>query len=338
MGDPWPMLSGTGEHRQVHAVVVTFRPDVDDLVLLLKSLMPQVGGIVLVDNGSGPAVSPTLEVAEGLGVRVIRLPENFGIAFAQNIGIEKAIEAGAGYILLSDQDSVPAPDMVQRLLEGLQSSGRGSGAAIAAIGPATVDRRNGELSFFWRPGRWLPHRWKPGADEQGEPVEVEFLIASGTLVPVPVIQAIGGMRSRYFIDHVDTEWCFRAKAAGYRLLGSAAARLHHRLGDDVRKIWFLRTRSVMHHSPLRDFYMFRNTLLMLRDTRLSIVWIVHLLGRLVQFSGYFLLFGSDRVQRARMMLSGLGHGLVNRGGRRESDGSCTPVPTSPLEPLRRGGA
>ena len=337
MGNPSPMLVGEGGHRHVHAVVVTFRPDVDELVLLLKSLVPQVGGIVLVDNGSGAAVAPTLEIAEGQGVRVVRLPENFGIAFAQNIGIEKAIEAGAGYILLSDQDSVPAPDMVQRLLEGLHSSRR-TGQAIAAIGPATVDRRNGELSFFWRPGRWLPHRWKPAADEQGELVEVEFLIASGTLVPVPVIQAIGGMRSRYFIDHVDTEWCFRAKAAGYRLLGSAAARLHHRLGDEVKKVWFLRTRSVMHHSPLRDFYMFRNTLLMLRDTRLSAVWTVHLLARLLQFSGYFLLFGTDRLQRARMMLSGLGQGLANRGGRREPDGRCTPVPTSSLETLRRGGA
>lgn len=315
---------------QVHAVVVTYHPQEDDMQALLAALGPQVECIIVVDNASGAGVVYGMVSAGPVSLHLVELGENLGIAHAQNVGIGAAISGGATHVLLMDQDSVPAPDMVEHLLNGLEQYARDSAAPVAAIGPVSIDRRNGAPSFFWRSAP-QPYRWCPAP---GEPavVEVEFLIASGTLIPVGVLQKVGGMRSAYFIDHVDTEWCFRAKAGGYRLLGSAAARLHHQLGDKVHKVWFLRTRHVAHHAPLRDYYMFRNTLLMLRQVPLSAYWQRHLLLRLLQFSAFFLLFGSERVHRARLMLRGLHHGAGRRTGRLRPDGRLDTIAPTNLDP------
>jgi rhamnosyltransferase len=144
------------------------------------------------------------------------------------------------------------------------------------------------------------------------------------------------MRSQYFIDHIDTEWSFRARKAGYRLIGVPAARLEHRLGDSVRRVWFFGWRQVMAHSPLRDYYMFRNTLLMLRDTPMGMWWRLHFLWRLLQFGVYFLGFAHGRWLRCRRMVLGLWHGIRGAGGRLDpATGACARLPVSPLEPEGR---
>ena len=149
------------------------------------------------------------------------------------------------------------------------------------------------------------------------------------------------MRSNYFIDHVDTEWCFRAKKAGYYLIGVPTSRLEHQLGDAVKKVWFFGFRHVMYHSPLRDYYMFRNTFLMLHDTCMTWKWRIFFIWRLVQFGVYFLAFEGERSIRFSRMALGVLHGLKGVSGRIDlTTNQCQPLPISHLEPnpnLNMGG-
>jgi rhamnosyltransferase len=323
--------SPNGDAPRVHAVIVTFEPDLRDLAALLHSLAPQVHAIEVVDNGSTRDPSEVLGTVANTSIELTRLPSNFGIAYAQNIGMLRALHGGADFVLLSDQDSQAEPDAVRLLLEAYRNAEAEPGSApVAAVGPATVDQRTGALSFFWRTGE-VPWRWRPGPS-CADVASVEFLIASGTLIPAHVLRALGGMRSEYFIDHVDTEWSFRARHAGFRLLGSAAARLQHRLGDKVHKIWLGRVRHVAHHSPLRDYYMFRNTLLLLRHRWIPAYWRRHLMGRLLQFAAFFLIFGDQRLHRARLMLRALRDGWACRSGKLQSDGTLLSLPRTALDP------
>jgi rhamnosyltransferase len=308
------------------------------LQALLCALRPQVDFLVLVDNASSLDVAGL--VPTGSGIEFRRLEQNIGLAAAQNLGIERALEFGADYVLISDQDSLPPVRLVQQLAAAFEFPG--TGAPVAAVGPMTVDARTGVPSFFVVERHGHPQRYRPQHLADGgepRPVEVAFLIASGSLLSADAIRAIGAMRSRYFIDHIDTEWCFRARRAGYRLLGVPAACIEHRLGDSVRKVWFFGWRQVMAHSPLRDYYMFRNTLLMLSDTPMRLTWRLHFLWRLLQFGVYFLGFTGDRWLRSRHMLLGLWHGLKGQGGRLDpSTGACVPLPASSLEPGGRRAA
>lgn len=316
----------------IWAVVVSYNPEPTRLKSLIEVLAPQVERILVVDNASTSDICSLLANLRVDNVSVTALPENLGIAAAQNAGIEEAMRCGATFIYLSDQDSLPSSSMIAELLRVLTAERVGP---VAAVGPATIDERTGHTSFFVVERSGLPRRWLPPSDcgQMPKDVGVAFLIASGTLLSVDVIKHIGGMRSRYFIDHVDTEWCFRARAAGYALLGVPDAKLVHRLGDAVKRVWFFRSRQVMYHSPLRDYYMFRNTLLMLRDVPMSWVWRAHLLWRLVQFASYFLVFTEDRTVRLKRMALGLLHGFRDQGGRLEPETCrCSVLPVSPLEP------
>lgn len=309
-------------------VVVTFEPDIKCLEALLDALLSQVNKIVVVDNCSSKSLGGYVN---SRNVEYIRLNENCGIAYAQNAGIQWAEAFGATHVLLMDQDSIPSPNMVSRLKSALiENQGESAGAPlIAAAGPSYVDSRTNEKSFFVIEQNSLPGRWFPeNANWDSEVVDVMFLISSGTLIPVDVVKALGGMREDYFIDHVDTEWSFRAKQQGYRIVGVPSAVMEHSLGDTVKTIWFFGKRQVSYHSPLRDYYMFRNTLLMLRDVSLPVVWRLHFIWRLVQFAGYFLIFTPSRWERLSKMCLGLYHGLRNTRGKLDViSSSCREIST-----------
>jgi rhamnosyltransferase len=347
----------------VCAVVVTFNPEFDPLRALLRALHAQVGRIFLIDNGSTDDVAAQLPPEAANAIEFVRNAQNLGIAAAQNQGAARALAwSGCRYVLLSDQDSLPSAYMVWRLRQTLERDrndainnsedkpGRPFGYAagsLAAVGPWSIDIRSGARAVLvvdpkgW-PVRWLPEPRpvRPRAPPQ-VPYEVSFLIASGCLIPAGVLKTLGGMRSNYFIDHVDTEWCLRARAAGYRLFIVPDAILNHRLGDSTQRVWFFGFRHVAHHSPLRDYYMFRNTILMLGDVSLTSPWRLHLLVRLVLFAAYFVVFGNRRIRRMRFMALGVAHGLRRRSGRLQPDtlvlDALDPTSLDPVRPLQLSG-
>ncbi len=323
----------------VVAVIVTFNPEPAALRALLAALQDQVGTVIVVDNASSSDVAAALVAPATAGAAhsvLVRNDGNLGIAAAQNIGIERALAMSTcRYILLLDDDSVPAADMVRCLRDAMRRDC--AGMPIAAVGPITVDLRTGRMADFWldRLGRrrhWRESRIDPAVGADGV-LDVGFLISSGSLIPTPALRAIGGMRANYFIDHVDTEWCLRARRAGYRLLQVPGARLEHRLGEAMHRIWFLRAWDVAYHVPLRDYYLFRNTVLMLRDSaappRLAASQVV----RLMRFALYYLFMGDLRWRRLRSMTLGLAHGLRRISGRLDAArGVCEALPVTALDP------
>lgn len=319
--------------RGVAAVVVTYQPELSQLQDLLRALRAQVQWLILVDNASDSDVSRRLIDDDVF----IPLRENLGLAAAQNIGIERALAFNPEFVYLSDQDSLPMPGMIA-LLVGACRRGAVEGASpaslpIAAVGPASVDARTGRLSNLLAERNGWPVRYRPDGGTSAI-VDVGMLIASGSLLPADAIRIVGGMRSKYFIDHVDTEWCRRARAAGYRLLAVPAAQMQHRLGDAVLHFWLFRWRSVQFHSPLRDYYMIRNSLLMLRDVPMGWGWRWLLVWRrFLVHPVYLLILGDHRLERIRLMLRGFWDGLHGRGGRLDpATGRLMPIAKTGLDP------
>ena len=319
----------------VVAVIVTYQPELEILQQLLDALATQVESVVIVDNASHVDLELWNNQRLKSAVKVLLLGENRGIAAAHNLGIQWALNRGAEFVLLMDQDSIPAPDMVQKLTFAMLTPCKNLHFMPIAAGPVTFDTRTAKKSFFVSEDKGIPFRWRSSAiyKSNNSYREVSFLISSGSLINLKALQCVGGMRSNYFIDHVDTEWCFRARAKGYSLLGVPDAEMQHTLGDKVRNFWFFGWRQVAYHSPLRDYYMFRNTLLMLRDLKMPIIWRLYLLWRLIQFSGYFLFFTSLRIQRFNCMILGIAHGLRGISGKFDlSTGRNSQIPKSNLDP------
>lgn len=294
---------------RVFAVIISFRPDLQRLLRQLEVLLPQVAGAALVDNGSPREIVDLFGPVSGVGVHVCLLDDNMGIAHAQNVGIEIARQQRATHVLLMDQDSVPAPDMVARLLSAtfrLTALGR----RVAAVGPRYVDEHQQNAQPFVRIRGLRTERC--GCVDRDAIVEVDCLIASGALIPLVALQQVGGMREDLFIDYVDTEWSLRASRNGFQSFGVCNASMEHALGEVPRA--FL-GRKVPMHSPLRHYYQVRNAIRLCCERSLPLRWrAVFAYQALMRFV-FHSLFATPRRQHLRMMTIGMAHGFANRLGR-----------------------
>ncbi|EQD56214.1 rhamnosyltransferase [mine drainage metagenome] len=134
------------------------------------------------------------------------------------------------------------------------------------------------------------------------------------LIPLAVIDAVGGMDAGLFIDNVDLEWSFRMRAASYVLLGVCDARMQHRLGDARRHVPGM-PRGVVVHPPLRLYYMMRNRVLLYRLPHVPCVWVAQDVPRVLVklFVVRGVLIGPRR-RNLRCMLRGLWDGSRGRRG------------------------
>lgn len=283
----------------VCAVVVSFHPDPALLPAMLARVAPQVGRLLLIDNATrDPEVDRLLRGTLPPNCVVERNPVNHGLGAAFNRGARWAGEHGCRFLLLLDQDSDVAPDMVARLLEAHERMA--PDAPIAALGPCFIDGRSGQNAPFVRFG--FPFNQKLGCDA-GAVVACDFLISSGSLIPLTAFAEIGDMDESLFIDNVDIEWCFRATARGYRLYGVGAARMQHRIGDRLQRLPF-GLGEVIVHSPLRLYYMTRNRVLLYRRRQTPRIWVAQDLPRLLFKFLRLCCFVVPRARNARAMLAG----------------------------------
>lgn len=307
------MTKPRGYQNAVIAVVVTYYPDHARLESLLNALRQAVAGVVLVDNDSPNIDEQRLHrICPSLVIH--RFGTNQGLAAAQNEGIATARRLGASYILFLDQDSVPQPDMVSRLLRSLERQ-IADGYKVACVGPRFRAPGGSELSGFAR-RRWFGLR-RTACVSDDLAVECDFLISSGSLIPLDVIDHIGGMEEGLFIDQVDTEWCLRARAKGYRVFGACGAILEHRLGEDVHRVWIGRWRNLFRHKPLRYYYIFRNTFLLFGRDYVTLKWILFQLRWLAALLIVFGILRGRHFTELRMMLKGMVHGLRGITGKLE---------------------
>jgi rhamnosyltransferase len=149
---------------------------------------------------------------------------------------------------------------------------------VAACGPRYHEPGGNALSGFVRLGGLGLRLVNPLRHDSV--VECAFLISSGMLVPLETLKKTGFMEEALFIDHVDTEWCFRAAAHGFSCFGIGGAVMEHELGRKRKKIWLGRWRQIPDHPPERYFYLVRNTLWLVRRDYIPIACKMHLLSRL----------------------------------------------------------
>ena len=291
--------------KQTYVIVVTFNPDLEVLKNQFTSLAEEGVKVVVVDNHSA-SKNNISNLASMHAFEVFSLAANKGVAAAHNAGIEYVRSKGGKYLIFLDQDSIPEKHAFVALVESFFSFE--PGLKTGAVGSSYTLQAGNKGSSFVRFG-WF-HFEKIFCDLDSSDVhEVDFLISSGTFIPVSVIDDVGTMREELFIDHVDTEWFLRAKHKGYRFYGCCAARLTHALGERTVRIWFGRWRTVPVHKGFRYFYTFRNSMWLYKQEHAPGKWISADVMRLIYIFGFSSLFVSPRRANIKWMFKGLRAGL-----------------------------
>lgn len=296
-------------------VVVTYNPDETTLIASLNALLSQAGTVVLVDNGSAVEVGIMLQKLppERSGaLKFLALEHNCGLGEALNIGIAQARKMPAAFVLLMDQDSIPEPGMLHAL-RSAHIELRQQGIPVGAVGACYRSDTTNELSHFTRVTRF--GLAKSGCDPKIGYVRTDFLISSGSLISIAALDRIGEMDKDLFIDHIDTEWCFRAQSKGFKLYGVCTAVMRHSLGERRIRVWWGRWRTIAFHQPFRYYYMFRNSVLLWQRPYMSAAWKRADTLRILSLLFFFTLFSANRIANLRMMLQGLKDGFNRRAGK-----------------------
>ena len=294
--------------NDVYAVIVTFNPNISALTELLVALMPQVGGAVIVDNGSTDDITDWFDSIDYTNLSLLNLGKNFGIAHAQNMGIQALAGLSIKFILLSDQDSKPADNMVSELKNAANKL-INLGEPVAAVGPYYEDiRQNNAPPFFRIEGLSVKRQY---ASPQNNIVKVDYLIASGSLIPIDVFDKVGLMNKEMFIDYVDTEWGLRAKKCGYQSFGVFSAKMEHSLGD--KYVRFM-GREIALHSPLRHYYFVRNGVWLYKQKNLPFNWKLVDGYRMIIRIVLYIIFSKPRREHFFMIVRGFVHGMRSRMG------------------------
>ncbi|QFY44167.1 glycosyltransferase family 2 protein [Candidatus Methylospira mobilis] len=294
----------------VVAVAVTYNPEIRELERLLAQLIRQVSEVIIVDNASAnAALLRDTETSTAKALHWVFLQENCGIAAAHNTGIAEARRLGASHIALFDQDSEPADDMVSCLLAALERL-EGMGHSVACVGPRYLDERQDNPPPFIRVSGL--HLQRCACAHGDDIVAVDYLISSGSLIPMSALDKTGGMRSDFFIDYVDIEWGMRASSQGLQSYGVCAAGMRHNLGS--QPLEFL-GRKIPLHSPLRHYYHFRNAVLLYKEPWVRWNWKLVDGWRLCLKYIFYSLFARPRMAHWHKMTLGVWHGLLGKTGR-----------------------
>lgn len=203
---------------------------------------------VVIDNASGdePAVAAAI-AGNGWGdwARVVVAPRNGGFAYGNNLGLKELERDGrVDFVHLLNPDTVLRPGAVAALTGFLQAhpragiaggvfeNGDGSEWAIAFRFPSVL----GEIEQGVRLGlvsRVLSRACVPmrmGASA----APADWLSGASMMIRREVFDRIGGLDETFFLYFEETEFCHRAKRAGFEVWYVPASRVVHIAGQSTK--------------------------------------------------------------------------------------------------------
>jgi len=289
-------------------VVVIYHPgkEVDEN---LKAMVQECGRVLIVDNGSAPAIGERLAAVPG--VQLLALGANLGIAVALNRGAAWARENNYQWMVTFDQDSKPEPGMVAGLWAAHLRH-----AVAAVVGPRILEGGAAGPNYRWvrRHPNW-PGLFQRAECREADLPEVTMLITSGSMVDLTVWKDLDGFAEDLFIDYVDIDYCLRVIRTGRKVAVAADSRLQHKLGARQTGRLLGMDFRPMHHAAFRHYYIARNRVLVWRRHALAVPhWALFDLS----FAGYnvlrVLIFESPKRTKIKAMLLGTWDGLWGRNG------------------------
>jgi rhamnosyltransferase len=287
-----PLKSNTG------AVVVTYNPD-NDFPIRLSTIAEQVARVVVVDNKPNKQSRRILDHAlEIEHVKLIQNGTNVGIATALNEGIFWLRERGYRWALTLDQDTVPAEQMLNTLLRVYRDCKHRERVAI--IGSNYNDSiSTPRFTFKSRVGYGCSY------------VEKKTVITSGSLLSIPLFTAIGPFRDEFFIDHVDHEYCLRARKQGFKIMLTKEPIMEHSIGTMVERRLPGMHMRISDHTAERYYYRSRNHAILIREyIFIDPIWVCKSIYSSLKTIITVVLFADKKISKLELIGIGYIHGIV----------------------------
>lgn len=213
--------------------------------------------IFIVDNSSTDGTREALSSEKWLArtdMELLALPENVGGAGGFSTGLEHAIDKGAEWIWMMDDDAEPHPNALEELMK-------------VATDPAHI---YGSLAVYGNETSWLTTVLEPplgevnDIDAMPEIATVQSLPFLGFLIHRSLVERIGLPDAGFFIAADDAEYCIRSKKAGAKIIIASKSRIEHPKSRPYKVKVLGRTLTCLALPPWKRYYDTRNRLLIAR--------------------------------------------------------------------------
>jgi len=227
-------------HPIVYVIILNWNGWRDTLHCLaaLRASSYQNLHVVVVDNGSTDdspeRLAPLLQGPRGRG-ELVCVGYNSGFTGGANVGLRLALERGADYALLLNNDATVEPACIATLVEAAAHR-----PDVGCVGPKIVWAGDPEriwsagMSVAWRRAIVESHANEPDDGRFDDCRLVQGLSGCALLMKRVALERVGLLDERYFAYYEDLDWCLRARDAGFRCLYVGVARVAH-VGSSTSK-------------------------------------------------------------------------------------------------------
>lgn len=259
--------------------------------------------IVVVDNGSTDGSQKAIK-ENFPEIELIENKENLGFCIANNIAIKKELKEKPNYILLLNNDTVVEDLNFLDILVNYADKKKG----IGIVGPKIyyyktniIQFGGGKINNFIG---FAIHMYK-GVNERNfkikSPYEVDYVSGACLLIKRDVIEKIGLLDPIYFAYYEETDWCFRAKKAGYKVLLIPETDIWHKKYPAKSKFEKL--------SYKKAYLLARNAVIFGRKNLTGLKKISYLLAQLIFRAPFNLIFLMQDFNAFKKYLIGIYHGI-----------------------------
>ncbi len=289
---------------KIFAVIVTYYPDYDRLLRIIETLVNSNLNVVIIDNTGASFDSSIFNSYLHQNVFVYRSKRNRGIAAAQNFGIKVSLRNHSDIILFFDQDSIFDQEFITSLLHPLEK------IEVCVSTPSIVDPNSGYRypSIFVNEFGFV----KKSYVQPKSLAKVSIAISSGMAIRSSVFQKVGFFDEDYFIDYVDTDFCFKCKSNSIDIYVAPNAIMKHPISDNMTDYKFMRG---FQYGGVRIYYQIRNSILFFKKDYIPIMFgireissqIIHIL-----FAG---ILSGKPLSYCTILIKGLKDGIFNVKGK-----------------------
>jgi GT2 family glycosyltransferase len=211
--------------------------------------------VVVVDNGSTDGSMQAIPQRHP-DATFLQTGANLGYAGGNNAGISWALEHGADYILILNNDTIVNPDLISAFVRSTESLPAGS-----ILGAKIYFFCNPETLWF-AGGRWNPRlnsfehigQHQIDGSDYEQILEVDYITGCALFSSASTFNEVGLLDENFFLTYEETDWCYRARKMRYKCFVVPEAKLWHKVASSFGG----------RESPLYSYFMTRNKLLWAR--------------------------------------------------------------------------
>lgn len=203
---------------------------------------------IVVDNGSSDDCA-TVITREFPNVILLQSEKNLGYAGGNNLGIKYGLAKGYDFFFILNNDTIVDQKVIENFLKGFDTH---PDAGILGAKTYLMDEPDklDHLGGVWDPKALSFQLVGLGARDKElwqKPLELDYVCGAAMMIRRSVLESLGLPHEPFFLYWEESDFCFQAKAQGFKVMSCPDAKVWHKSGASManrafQKYFFHRNR------------------------------------------------------------------------------------------------